>query len=532
MSSIIRTFGYCILLTRILSAQTYDVTLEKATGYNGWTSNWNMVYTMKNDIATVAVVPKLGGRVMQYNLGTDASIYIENDQQTPTSGNDLVGGFRMLPSPQADFGWPSPPNLDFNPYTCTERTTGTDSTVLYLESQVENSTDSKYQKHTGLQFARSITLYKASTRVKVEMTMRNKGTQSMTHGIWDITQTNAPNSNCWVYFQRNASSTLGGGKGFVQYMGESPDAAAAAEAATQWKPDAAEGNIMGVQFLKKVGKIGADCRAGWICFNNRQSGYAYVKTFTYENGKNYPDSGASVQAYIYKDYDMMEVEVLGPLVTLAAGDSTKLIENWYAARSFGPVLDVRTTGLITKKLAVGESNGTVAISGTFGLFQPGTVKVQLCSASGSVVGVVDSFTVTPTDSLRVNSSYATAPGAESGTVRLAVFDLQGAMIGTLDSSTTPVPLPAVGIGTAESLSGSRRLQTALACSNGSLLIDVPVEGRSTIKVFSINGRQLGSFSGNAPYHYSMNLSDLSSGVLLVNIEGDGAAETRYINLYR
>jgi hypothetical protein len=513
MSSSFRFLIPFLAVCASLAAQTYasqafNVTVQKSVGYNGWTSGWDTVHVAKNDLITLAVVPKLGGRVMQYDLGTNKSLFVYNSNQVPSSGDSMVGGFRMLPSPQSDFGWPSPPNLDLNPYLCAIRTNNTDSAVIYLESKVENSTDTKYQKHKGLQFKRLITLYKASTRVKVEMTMLNKGTQTMMHGIWDITQTACKNdSNSWVYFKRNPSSTLGGGKGYVHY-------ASAPGGALQWNPNAAEGNIMGVRFLKTVGKIGADCKAGWICFNDRATGYAYVKTFAYQEGQTYPDSGASVQVYTYAAYNMLEVEVLGPNVTLAAGDSTKLVENWYAARSLGPVLDVNGAGLITKRLAAQQTADTVALTGTFGVFYPGTVKTQFCNASGSVVAIADSVAVLPSDSLRVNKKLGVPAGATI--IRLAALDAAGTLIGTLDSVAVPNPVNLLDRRFFSNRTGNISI---LSGKKGQLQIIVPFEGICTTKLFTIDGKLTATFTGRAPYRYPVTISNAAAKVLFVRIEG-------------
>lgn len=505
----------CFVFCRLLMSQSYDVTLGKQIGYSGWTAVWDTVYTLKNNVVTLAIVPKLGGRVMQYDIGTNPFIFIYNSQQMPTTGNDLVGGFRVLPSPQSDFTWPSPPNLDFNPYTCTVRANDIDSSVISLESLVENSTDTKYQKHKGLQFKRLITLYKASSRVKVEMTMLNKGTQSMTHGIWDITQTACANStNCWVYFKRNPTSTLGGGKGYVHY-------ASAPGGVSQWFPNAAEGNVMGVQFQKVVGKIGADCKAGWICFNDRATGYAYAKTFTYQDGKNYPDSGASVQVYTYADYNLVEVEVLGPLVTLAPGDSTKMVENWYAARSLGPVLDVNAAGLVTNKLKAQQSGDSVTLTGTFGIFHSGKVKTQFCNASGAIVTLVDSTAVLPSDSLRVNRKLRVPAGAVL--IRLAAFNAAGISVGTLDSVAVPNPVAVHGLRTVSN--GTGRI-SIISGKNGSMQIIVPFEGVYTTRLLTIDGKLAATFTGKAPYRHSIDVSTASTQVLIARIEGPGRNETR------
>jgi hypothetical protein len=506
-----------LIICASLAAQPYIVTVQKSVGYSGWTSGWDTVDVAKNDLITLAVVPKLGGRVMQYDLGTNKSLFVYNSNQVPTSGDSMVGGFRMLPSPQSDFGWPSPPNLDLNPYLCAVRTNATDSAVIYLESKVENSTDTLYKKHKGLQFKRLITLYKASTHVKVEMTMLNKGSQTMMHGIWDITQTACnSDSNCWVYFKRNPSSTLGGGKGYVHY-------ASAPGGVSQWNPNAAEGNIMGVRFLKTVGKIGADCKAGWICYNDRKTGYAYVKTFTYQDGQTYPDSGASVQVYTYAKYNMIEIEVLGPLITLAAGDSTKLVENWYAARSLGPVLDVNAAGLITKRLTAQQTADTATLTGTFGVFYPGKVKTQFCNATGGVVAIADSVAVLPTDSLRVNKKLGVPAGAVG--IRLAAFDAAGTPIGTLDSVAVPNP---VNIRDLEKSSNRPGKISILSGKNGLLHIIIPFEGICTTRLFTIDGKLAATFTGRAPYRYPVNVSNASAKIILAKIEGPGWTENRVV----
>ena len=108
--------------------------------------------------------------------------------------------------------------------------------------KVENSTDSKYTKHKGLQYKRTLTIYKASSRVKVRMVMVNKGTATLNHGIWDITRGVAESQNTWVCFPLNPQSTLGNAKKYVQYAGSD---------ATQWNKDIVPG-IMGVQFKKML----------------------------------------------------------------------------------------------------------------------------------------------------------------------------------------------------------------------------------------------------------------------------------------
>jgi hypothetical protein len=531
MRFIVRIFAFCIFTAGIATAQQYDVSLEKKSNYNNWGTSWDSVVVLKNGIVTIAAVPKIGGRVMQYDLGTHPSIYIHESMKGKniTSGDSMIGGFRQLPSPQSDFQWPSPPKVDFGAYTCTVLQKNADSAVISLLSPIEDSNLDKYKTHKGLQFKRDITLYKGSTRVKVVMTMYNKGQQSMTHGIWDITQSSCSNNdtadleNFWIYFQRYEQSTLGGNKGYVQYKNEGTGAGA------QWIPDAAPGNIMGIQFKKLRGKIGADCRAGWICFNDRYDAYAYVKTFTYATGKNYPDSGASVQVYTYPNMNMLEVEVLGPLTTIAPGDSVTLEENWYAARSNGPVLAINAAGLTTKKMTVGQSNDSLAVNGTFGVFYQGYVKMQFCDASKTVVSTVDSVPVTPTDSFYVNKKLKIPAGAAY--IHLTAFDSKGTAVGILDSAAVPSPL-SNGKGLQPQVSSITAHSITAQVENSAIMINVPNEGTYQITLHTIDGKQIGSRTVNAPCRFAMMHGKLTGNVVIIMVNGKGVNESKRLIVSR
>ncbi|MBN1576767.1 MAG: hypothetical protein JW913_09460 [Chitinispirillaceae bacterium] len=519
---------FSLLLCSIIAAQTYDVSFEEKSEHNNWGTAWGTIYVVENDLITLAVVPKLGGRVMQYDLGTHPSIYVDSDVigQAPTSGYTLIGGFRVLPSPQDDFGWPSPPELDINPYTCEVRVNNGDSAVIYLESEIVDNEDYKYEKHQGLQFKRLLTLYKASTRVKVEMTMINTSGTMLNHGIWDITQNICSNNdsvdtnNIWVYFKLNPSSTMN--NGYVEYNQSDGNEA------SQWKPDIAPG-IMGVQFQQKTGKIGADCNAGWICYVDRLDGYAYVKTFTYEQGKTYPDNGASVQVYTYSDPSTptAEVEVHGPLTDLGQNDSVKLVENWYAARSFGPVLDVNSTGLITKHLEVKTTDDTmVNATGTFGLFYPGKVKVSFVKATGETIAVVDSMTVIPTDSLSMDKDY-TVP-QDAAALQLMAYNQDGDRIGLLDSGS----ILTVGNNNRTARSTDTDKKFTFSRKSTTFVIGIPYEGNFSVDLFTIGGKLISQISGHAPATRHINIPGSSSNVYITRIRCNGIAEKRTITFTR
>jgi hypothetical protein len=470
---------------------------------------------------------------MQYDLKDHPSLYIDESAKdfVPQNGNSVVGGYRTLPSPQSDFGWPSPPELDCKPYKCKVLTNNVDSTVIYLESDSVSSPDEdKYKTHQGLKFKRVITMYKASSHVKVEVTMINKGTSTINHGIWDITQSDCTNKgnvdteNFWVYFKKNPTSKFGG-KGYIHYinpnMGQGDDS-------TQWRPEVAPGSgVMGVQYLQSGdAKIGADCSAGWIAFVDQLDGYAYIKKFAYEKGKPYPDSGASVQVYTYSGMNMIEVEVLGPLTSLAKNDSTKLVENWFSARSNGPVLDVNDAGLITSRLTAQHTADSMTIKGTYGIFYSGKVKCTYINNSNTEISSVDSFTVIPTDSLKISKKIKVPDGAK--TLRLEAYNNSGKKIGTLDTIVVP---PATSINQITFIKTMSK-NSLVTSNNGNIQVQINTPGEYSVKLFSLQGKLMQIIKGNMASSGAVSIPLSSQNTCIVQICGNGWVENSVVYTQR
>ena len=64
---------YFLLLCPILTAQSYDVTLEQVADWNGWEA-----ISVGNGLITTTTVPVIGARVMQYDLGDHVSKTIQH----------------------------------------------------------------------------------------------------------------------------------------------------------------------------------------------------------------------------------------------------------------------------------------------------------------------------------------------------------------------------------------------------------------------------------------------------------------------
>jgi hypothetical protein len=104
-------------------------------------------------------------------------------------------------------------------------------------------------------------------------------------------------------------------------------------------------------------KFGLSHDAGWLGY--WRNGDLFVKWIDYQAGKTYPDRGCNFETYT--DPNILEVETLGPLVTLAPGEKTEHTETWNLYADVGPVGDETSiTKNVLPRLGAGAGAGTGA----------------------------------------------------------------------------------------------------------------------------------------------------------------------------
>jgi len=77
-------------------------------------------------------------------------------------------------------------------------------------------------------------------------------------------------------------------------------------------------------------KLGLAHRMKWVGYLTRHA--LFIKTFGYEEGATYPDFGCNFETF--SNAQMLEIETLSPLRTLAPGESVSHTESW---RLFGSI---------------------------------------------------------------------------------------------------------------------------------------------------------------------------------------------------
>jgi hypothetical protein len=72
-------------------------------------------------------------------------------------------------------------------------------------------------------------------------------------------------------------------------------------------------------------KIGVDSAQGWAAY--LLDGTLFLKRFPHDPNGQYPDGGATIEAY--SNHEFIELENLGPLTTIAPGEEIILPEDWW-----------------------------------------------------------------------------------------------------------------------------------------------------------------------------------------------------------
>lgn len=524
-----------LLSSSFLQGQPSKVSVDTVTDYKLWGSKWKAI-VMQNDLITLATVPAIGGRVMQYDLGDDSSIFINPAElgKTHTPSKDgqwyNVGGYKTWPSPQSRWpgAWPPPYTLDRGNYTFQIDSLSGDSATTLVTSPVEQWVA------PGIQFERRATIYLGTSRVKMEQTIINRGTNPVSWGIWSITQSivNHPGKtdygNFWVYFPINPNSIFGP-SGI-----HSPDSGPPSNA---WKGEVAPG-VYGVQFFPtnpSGQKIYADPHKGWIAYADLLDSIVYAKTFDIFEGALYPDS-ARITVYVSgANPAYVEVEVKAPVVNLASNERYTFIENWWAAKVRGPVLDVNTIGVVAGRLSYNPATQT--LSAFYGVFHKGTARIAFVDSNNQILSEGLSFPVSPLAEFQLQDTLVIPDRAK--TIEVRIYNTQGELIGILDSTSVSDILTTVEENPPVIASAYRLAQNYPNPFNPSTKISFSVAQTEYTKlsVYNLLGKQVavlfdGLAEGNKEFIVTFDGSPFASGVYFYKMQTPTRTDVRRMILMK
>jgi hypothetical protein len=344
---------------------------------------------LDNGLLRAAIVPDIGGRVLQFWLGEHPFLFAnphlagrlftpEENWGDGTLGSwKNYGGNKTWPAPQGWSGpdqWAGPPDpvLDSGRFR-----------VLSAEP-ARASVQSPPDPRSGLQITRELSLAEGSARAVSSRTMRNVSDRPVRWSLWDVTQLECANrATCRMTVPLNPASRFPGGYQVMVGDADNP----------QWRTD--DPTLFRVEYARQLGKVGLDSQAGWIAFSDGE--WVFVHQFEVVPGAAYPDGGATVEVWTHGpgildgvDFsqehlrgELMEMEVLGPMVTIAPGEEASADLVWATCRCPGPIVDVTEKHCTSQRLVVEHRGGAAHVRASFGFFQP--TRVQLRDRSSGQV---------------------------------------------------------------------------------------------------------------------------------------------------
>lgn len=282
--------------------------------YRGWKNNLRLTNGTVDLILTLDVGP----RVMRFGFIGEKNVFKEYDEQLGKSGENtwqIRGGHRL---------WHAPEDA--------VRTYVTDNAPIKYEKLSESSIRliQPVEKLTGIQKEIDIDLNAEGTGVTLTHRLRNKGAKPIELAPWVLTVMAQGGTAIIPLPEKIAhpGSLEPGEK--PDYRGFAPNQNLIIWPFTDladpcWKFGTRYITLTQDKNARTPTKLGLAHRMGWIGYLNE--GTLFVKGFDYREGKNYADGGSNFETFTNKD--MLEVETLGPLESIAPGKQIEHIERWW-----------------------------------------------------------------------------------------------------------------------------------------------------------------------------------------------------------
>lgn len=414
--------------------------------FEGWQAQ-----QLGNRWVTLTIVPQLGGRLMQVALGDHPYLFVnpklKGKYSPPSEGRAATqwynfGGDKLWPLPEGEGDeqhWPGPISdaLDAGNYSFKVLSQGAVCTV-----RLEGPPDPQ----TGLQYSREISLNGDSPEISFHAVMKNVSGHASRWSMQSVTQYDTAvaqsadtyNREFRAFAPMNLRSAYD--DGYRVRLGPANDPAYSAK-----------DGLFVLHYLYLEREVWLDATDGWLAVVDGAAGYAMVERFSHSEAE-YPGKATVIfytngPALEFNDKGIpfltssnpaempyyMEAEVNSPMVRLNPGETYALDTHWFPTRSGGDLETVTDAGVVTKALTAATSHEQILLSGSFGVFFPGSLTAYLFDGQGVRTGIVLLQTVSPLDGVDVHKMIPASPG--TARISIHLIDEYGADRGALGEAS-------------------------------------------------------------------------------------------------
>jgi hypothetical protein len=242
------------------------------------------------------------------------------------------------------------------------------------------------------------------------------------------------NHDFWAFTPTNANSAYD--DGYRVRLGPSNDPAYSVK-----------NGLFALHWLYFEREAWLDSSSGWLAVVDGSAHYAMVERFPYAEAE-YPGKATVIfytngPAVEFNDKGMpfltssnpadtpyyMEAEVNSPMVLLKPGETYALDTKWFPTRFAGRPESVTETGITGSGLTASRSGNSVSLSGSFGVFFPGSLTAYLFDIRGTQTGVVPLQSVSPLDIVEVHREIPVSPA--TARISIHLMDERGMDRGSL-----------------------------------------------------------------------------------------------------
>ncbi|MBI3782170.1 MAG: hypothetical protein HY270_02095 [Deltaproteobacteria bacterium] len=279
--------------------------------FHGWPNS----YRLSNGLVEARVVTDIGPRIADFRHTGGTNVIYMRDSELGKSGEDhwvQRGGWRLWVAPERQDTTYDPDNTPchaeiLNPTTL--RVIGPPQPVAGIQKQVE------------------ITLNPGEVRLRVVSHIKNVTSHELTYAAWSLPVLR-PKGRAFVPMDVGASTAYDATRRYMlwSYTKMSDPRYSFGDRLIQVdhsKVEPAPPNQAGRR--DDESKIGCDSAQGWAAY--LVDGTLFFKRFAHAKNGRYPDGGATIE--VYSSHEFLELENLGPLTTIAAGEEIVLPEDWW-----------------------------------------------------------------------------------------------------------------------------------------------------------------------------------------------------------
>jgi hypothetical protein len=281
--------------------------IMESINYGGWPNCCRLA----NALVEVVVTADVGPRIIRFGFVGEANEFKEYPEMLGQVGGDewrIYGGHRLWHAPEV---YPRTHQPDNRPVRLEPLAGG-----VRLIQAVEEL--------TGLQKEMDVCLAPEAAQVTVTHRLRNTNVWAVKLAPWALSVM-APGGQAIVPLPPRAPHGTGRDYTPSNTLALWP---CTAMADPRW--------IWGNQYVllrqeaerDEGQKLGLLVPAGWAAY--ARAGHLFIKRFDFLPGACYPDAGCNVE--LFANAAMLELESLGPLVTLRPGAATDYVEQWFLAR--------------------------------------------------------------------------------------------------------------------------------------------------------------------------------------------------------